>query len=114
MIYVYSPVEYSGSSGYGLAELRVGSDDGVKVIINGVVSPPADLWVGVEGACTRGCQPDEDFPAVSLNQGWNSVLVKVNQVDPTMSMVVRFMCDEPGSPGSKIPIPGMLYSLYPM
>jgi hypothetical protein len=114
MIYVYSPVEYSESSPYGLAELRLGSDDGVKVIINGVVSPPADLWVGVEGACTRGCQPDEDFPAVSLNQGWNSVLVKVNQVDPTMSMVVRFMCDEPGSPGSKIPIPGMLYSLYPM
>ena len=53
------------------AELRVGSDDGVKVWLDGA---PVH-----ENAVARGLTCDEDRVAVELQAGWNPLLVKVTQ-----------------------------------
>jgi hypothetical protein len=52
-------------------DLYVGSDDGVKIWINGAVVH--------EHRVDRGLVPDEDEVAVNLNQGANRILVKVDQ-----------------------------------
>ena len=50
-------------------EFQAGSDDGLKVWVNGKV---------VHGNNTnRGLTPGEDHFKVQLNEGWNTVLVKI-------------------------------------
>jgi hypothetical protein len=51
--------------------LMVGSDDGVEVWANG-----KDVWTH---HLTRGFKPDEDRIPVTLNKGWNTVVMKVDQ-----------------------------------
>jgi hypothetical protein len=62
--YVYSPAERQ-------AKLLVGSDDGVKVWMNGKLVHENPMF--------RGAIPDQDIVTVSLNPGWNEFLVKVDQ-----------------------------------
>jgi hypothetical protein len=59
---VYSPKAQA-------AQLELGSDDGIKVWLNGKV-------VHANNA-NRGMTPNEDKAKVSLNQGWNVLLLKV-------------------------------------
>lgn len=77
---------------YGLAQvyaekaletqLLVGSDDGVRIWLNGrlVHTNPA----------YRGAYPDQDRIRVSLSQGWNSLLIKVLQGAGGWGYYVRF------------------------
>jgi len=114
-VYLYSPLDYSDESGpNGIAEIRIGSDDGVKAVLNSNTSVLADYWIGAPGAARRGTALDQDKVAVPLCAGWNSLLLKVNNCGGGYGFVVRFMCDDPVTPGRKIPIPGLRYSLYPM
>jgi hypothetical protein len=53
------------------AQLEIGSDDGIKVWLNGQV-------VHANNA-TRGVNPGEDKVEVILKQGWNQLLLKVTQ-----------------------------------
>lgn len=53
------------------ARLEIGSDDGVKVWLNGAL---------VHGKnAPRGVRPGEDIVAVDLREGWNTLLLKVTQ-----------------------------------
>ncbi|MBI1785555.1 hypothetical protein HYR69_10465, partial [Candidatus Sumerlaeota bacterium] len=52
------------------AKLEIGSDDGVKVWVNGAV-------VHANNA-TRSLKPAEDTAEATLKQGWNAILMKVN------------------------------------
>ncbi|MBI5831120.1 MAG: HEAT repeat domain-containing protein [Armatimonadetes bacterium] len=51
------------------AEFQCGSDDGIKVFLNGKVVHGANV--------NRGLTPGEDKFRVQLNEGWNTVLVKI-------------------------------------
>ena len=53
------------------AKMEMGSDDGIKVWLNGEV-------VHANNA-TRGLDPTSDQAAVNLKKGWNPLLVKVTQ-----------------------------------
>ena len=50
--------------------LRLGSDDGWKVFVNGVPSGGHDIY--------RGAAPDQDRTEVTLAAGWNELLFRVN------------------------------------
>jgi len=65
------------------AYLLLGSDDGVRVWINGALvhSNPA----------YRGAYPDQDTVKVSLKAGWNKVLIKVLQGAGGWGYYVRFV-----------------------
>ena len=52
------------------AQLEVGSDDGIKVWLNGQVVHSFNS--------ARGNNPGEDKIAVTLNEGWNQLLMKIN------------------------------------
>ena len=64
------------------ANLLLGSDDGVRVWINGALvhSNPA----------SRGAYPDQDTVKVSLKAGWNKVLIKILQGGGGWGYYVRF------------------------
>ncbi len=51
--------------------LEMGSDDGVKAWLNGTV-----VHVKNSG---RDCKPNEDKVDVTLNEGWNTLLLKISQ-----------------------------------
>ncbi|MGI8906630.1 MAG: family 16 glycoside hydrolase [Candidatus Sumerlaeaceae bacterium] len=53
------------------AVLKLGSDDGIKVWLNGKV-------VHANNVC-RGFELDSDQTSVTLNQGWNALMLKVTQ-----------------------------------
>ncbi len=75
MAYVFSPDDRR-------VPLLVGSDDGVKIWINGglVHANPA----------YRAAAPDQDKVMVDLKKGWNSVLIKVLQGAGGWGFFVRF------------------------
>ena len=50
--------------------LRVGSDDGWKLCLNGELRGGRDIY--------RGAEPDQDRIDVALTAGWNEVLLRVN------------------------------------
>ncbi|MGB2905533.1 MAG: glycoside hydrolase family 172 protein [Candidatus Aminicenantaceae bacterium] len=91
--YVYAPEERS-------TQLLIGSDDGVRIWLNGdlVHTNPA----------YRGAYPDQDRIPVHLKQGWNTLLVKVLQgsggwgyyirfADPEHTLVYSAVRKQPGS-----------------
>lgn len=71
------------------AQLRVGSDDDVKVWING-----EEVLRREEG---RAAQPDQDIVSVTLNEGENQVLVKVCNREMAWGFYLRFT-DDNGKP----------------
>ncbi len=73
--YVYSPVKRE-------AKIMVGSDDGVKVWLNGEKILEKDVYTG--------WVPDQYRNDVTLNQGWNSLLCKVSQENGDYDLSVRF------------------------
>ena len=72
------------------AQLEIGSDDGIKVWLNGKA-------VHANNA-TRGVNPGEDKAKVILQQGWNNLLLKVTQGGGEWSVCARFRQPD----GSKI------------
>jgi putative heme-binding domain-containing protein len=75
LTYVYSPKEQK-------AEMLLGSDDTVRVWLNGALVH--------EHAVPRSARPDEDKVAVTLKEGWNAVLAKVVNVDADHGLYLRF------------------------
>lgn len=64
------------------ARIEAGSDDGIKVWLNGKV-------VHANNA-TRPISPGSDKAKVTLNEGWNDLLVKVTQGGGEWSVCLRF------------------------
>lgn len=79
LVYVYSPDDRR-------ARLLIGSDDGVRIWLNGqlVHSNPA----------YRGAYPDQDSVTAELNRGWNTLLIKVLQGGGGWGYYVRFVDPE--------------------
>jgi HEAT repeat protein len=63
-------------------QLWIGSDDGVKVWLNGQVVHSANV--------PRAITPDSDKFNVKLNQGWNSLMLKITQNNMPWEFCVRF------------------------
>jgi dienelactone hydrolase len=69
----------------GEALLAVGSDDGVRIWLNG------DLVH--DHLVARGVRPDEDLVAVTLKEGGNSLLVKVEQGGGGWGFILRVLTE---------------------
>jgi len=70
------------------ARLELGSDDGVKVWLNGQL-------VHANNA-TRPAEPGQDKIEVTLKEGWNSLLVKLTQGGGQWALCVRFRAPDGG------------------
>jgi hypothetical protein len=79
LVYVYSQDKRE-------ALMLVGSDDGVRVWLN-------DTLVHTNPAY-RGAYPDQDRISVTLNKGWNKLLIKVLQGGGGWGYYVRFVDPE--------------------
>lgn len=90
--WIYSPDEHA-------ARLELGSDDGVKVWLNG-------LLIHANNA-SRALEPGSDKVDVTLRQGWNALLLKVTQNTAGWEFCVRVG----GRDGA--PIAGVRTSLSP-
>ncbi len=80
--YVYSPEDRD-------AKMKVGSDDGVKIYLNGNMVHRNPVW--------RGASPDQDTVNVHLDHGWNTVLAKVVEKTGQWGLYLRFtdLSDQP-------------------
>ncbi|HUW59435.1 MAG TPA: HEAT repeat domain-containing protein [Candidatus Bathyarchaeia archaeon] len=65
----------------GAAALEIGSDDGIKLWVNGAL-------VHANNA-VRGFTPGQDKAAVNLDPGWNTFLAKVTQHTAGCAMAIR-------------------------
>jgi hypothetical protein len=90
--YVYSPSDKD-------AQLWIGSNDGVKVWLNG-----ANVWTK---DVLRGCVADQDKVAIHLTTGWNRLLFKVAQNTSNWALIAR-VCDTTGNA-----VPGVTVSTAP-
>jgi hypothetical protein len=79
LVYVFSPDQRE-------ALILLGSDDGVRVWLN-------DELVHTNPAY-RGATPDQDRIPVTLNTGWNRLLIKVLQGAGGWGYYVRFVDSE--------------------
>ncbi len=66
-------IEYRFVDSYKDLFLSLGSDDGIKVWVNGEEIYSRNVW--------RGIQIDDDFIDIKLNSGWNTIVYKVSQGD---------------------------------
>jgi HEAT repeat protein len=64
------------------AQLELGTDDGVKVWLNRKVVHANNTF--------RGLQPGSDKVSVTLNAGWNPLLLKVTQLNQGWAFCARF------------------------
>lgn len=80
--YIYSPAAQP-------AQLWMGSDDGLKVWLNG-----QNVWTN---DIARQCVPDQDKVPVQLTAGWNKLLAKVAQIGGGWKLAVK-VCDASGNP----------------
>jgi len=80
--YVYSPIDQT-------VQLRIGSDDGVKVFLNGV-----PVWTNY---VYRGAAPDQDIFNVDLTTGFNTLIIKVLERHGGWGFYARFT-DAGGNP----------------
>lgn len=91
-VYVNSPREQT-------VQLRVGSDDAIKVWLNGQLVH--------ENYADRPAAPDQDIKAITLKSGWNRLLVKVLERYGDWGFYAR-LTDTAGNEVS-----GLTYSLTP-
>ena len=91
-IYVYSPTATA-------AQLWLGSDNGIKVWVNG-----SNIWTNDS---TRGYTADQDKVRINLNSGWNKLFVKVSQYGGNWCFSAK-ICDSSGNN-----ISGITYALNP-
>ncbi|MEK7096676.1 MAG: RHS repeat-associated core domain-containing protein [Patescibacteria group bacterium] len=74
-VYVYTPTTKS-------LKLKTGSDDGIRIWLNGSMVRSNDI--------IRGITLDSDVDDVRLFEGWNTLLVKVTQSANEWNMSARF------------------------
>jgi HEAT repeat protein len=79
--------------------LELGSDDGVKVWLNGAVV--------LANNAARPLQPASDHVDVTLNEGWNVLMLKVTQSTSAWEFCARF-----AQPSGE-PVPDLQFSLDP-
>lgn len=91
--YVYSPTAQA-------VNILMGSDDGIKVWLNGQV-----VWTD---NAFRTCVDGQDSTAVNLTAGWNRLLVKVSQSTSGWQFILK-ICDSSGKQ-----IPGLSYTTAPI
>ena len=89
-VYVYTASAKS-------AQLWTGSDNGMKIWLNGAMIKTVDSG--------RGYVPDQDKTAISLKAGWNKLLIKVSQYGGNWGFSAK-ICDSSGNAVS-----GLSYSL---
>jgi hypothetical protein len=70
------------------AQLELGSDDGVKVWLNGQLVYANNV--------VRPATPAEDKANVTLKEGWNPLLVKLTQGGGEWALIVRFRSPDGG------------------
>ncbi len=86
--------------------LELGSDDGVKVWLNGRLVHA--------NSATRPLQPAEDSVGIHLVKGWNSLLFKVVQASGDWSMCARVVRpDGSPAPGLEVTVGGVEQPLWP-
>jgi hypothetical protein len=68
--------------------LELGSDDGVKVWLNGKIVHANNV--------TRPCSPGQDKVDVTLKKGQNSLMVKITQGGGGWALCMRFRSQEGG------------------
>lgn len=90
--YVYSPVQQK-------ARLEIGSDDGIKIWLNGKVVYSLNV--------ARPITPNSDKTDIVLNQGWNSLMFKITQNNLGWEFCARIV-----TPEGKI-LDGIKYSTTP-
>jgi len=78
---VWSPKEQK-------TQLELGSDDGVKVWLNGQLVHSNNV--------IRPAEPGQDKTPVTLKEGWNPLRVKLTQAQGQWSLVVRFRSPDGG------------------
>lgn len=88
---------YVNSTYSQTCSMLLGSDDGVKVWVNGTVVH--------DNATNRSALPDQDRVQVILRQGWNRLLVKIDQLDGNWGLYLRLVNSEGAEPT------GLSYSL---
>jgi hypothetical protein len=92
-VVVYSPSDRS-------VQLRLGSDDGLKAWLNGNL-------VDDDGFDCRGAEPDDDIIPVTLNQGYNYLMLRVGENGGGWGFYARFT-DASGNPQTDLKIiPGL-------
>jgi hypothetical protein len=91
-VYVFSPTTRT-------VQLRIGSDDGIRVWLNGQL-----VWNNYTCRCKEA---DQDITTVTLNPGWNKLLLRVGEFGGEWGFVVRFT-DSNGNP-----MTDLRYSLTP-
>lgn len=114
-VWVYADRQYMSMDGFlgtpndGL-QVRVGSDDGYKLYINGEAIYEKNIW--------RGAAQDQDlidykstYEPFVLNQGWNHIMLKSNNITGGWSIGLRFMADDPVSL-QKVPL-NLTYQVVP-
>ena len=69
--------------------LEMGSDDGIKVWINGKVVHSNNA--------SRPCKPGEDKAKANLKRGWNKVLVKITQGGADWAFCIRIVTPDGGA-----------------
>ena len=89
-VYVYTASARS-------AQLWTGSDNGIKIWLNGAVIRTVDSG--------RGYAADQDKTAISLKAGWNKLLVKVSQYGGNWGFSAK-ICDSLGKA-----VTGLSYSI---
>ena len=83
-----------------IAELAVGSDEGIKVWVNGKLV--------IENDADRSAAPEQDKSKVQLKAGWNALLVKTTQTTGSWGFHCVVLDPETGWP-----LPGLAYSPRP-
>jgi len=79
------------------ARLEIGSDDGIKVWLNGQVVHANNV--------IRAVAPGQDNVEVTLKQGWNQLLLKVTQGGGEWSVCARLRAPDSGRPeGLKVQV----------
>jgi len=88
------------------ARLELGSDDGVKVWLNGTLVHTMDAH--------RPVKPAEDSVPIQLKQGWNSLLFKVAQGSGGWGLCARIVSpDGQPLPGVDVVLAGERQALWP-
>jgi len=89
LVKLFGQVNYT--IGYAVAEIKmdapskvvigVGSDDGIKIFLNGKLIH--SNWIA------RGIRPDDELVELNLNKGSNQLLVKVQNIDQGWGFVIH-------------------------
>ena len=110
-VWVFADREYksndpiSGDPNDGLV-IQVATDDGYKMFVNGEAVYQNNVWRGLpgQGAMDQISYNELSVEPITFNQGWNHLLIKVNNITGGWAMGVRLVADDPANPAQKAPL----------